>query len=360
MPAEPTPLRPFAPAALTPRQPATGRLVVCGWDAATRDLLRALNDGADLRAAAIGDVHAAQLVRARAATGLPSFQHVREMLRTTEYDAVLLQDAAGAADAAAVAGSRGARLLLTGRRMTAAALGDVGIQAVRHGVSLSVLRPALRSAGVEFVTTLSHDDAQWWPSTVHLALEGPAPAVELLRDGLALLLRLFPEAPTHVTGSMAGGPYLEVDAAGALAAHLRFPNGRLATIVAQSSDAGMAAGSGDPGLLRLDLHAPRGRVLCETEQGTSTVTVREEGMEPRRQRLSDGDLALLEGLRIARGPMADATDERLVHLESATLGALESAFETGQTHTIEDPSVRSMLRVLPGGDRHELPDTLPA
>ncbi len=55
---------------------APARLLVCGWHEESPALLAALKRHAGLRAVAVGDASAAQLVRAREATQLRGYQHL--------------------------------------------------------------------------------------------------------------------------------------------------------------------------------------------------------------------------------------------------------------------------------------------
>ena len=106
------------------------RLAVCGWDEQSAALLRAISLRTDLRVVAIGDDRPAALVRARAATGLPCYQHVREMLRAVDYDAVLIGDTADRETLLEIASERGASILLRGAvadgRTLRAAISSVG------------------------------------------------------------------------------------------------------------------------------------------------------------------------------------------------------------------------------------------
>ena len=62
------------------------QLAVYGWSDATPALLETLREVAGFEAVAVGDERPAALVRARAATGLPGFQHVREMARKAAFE----------------------------------------------------------------------------------------------------------------------------------------------------------------------------------------------------------------------------------------------------------------------------------
>ena len=108
-------------------------LAVFGWRDGLAGLLCRLERRASLRAVAVGDRHAARLVRARSETGLPCYQHLLEMARATEYDAAYIGASALAGEIADQAASRGADLLVNGDDMDGEAMSAAAAAAVRHG-----------------------------------------------------------------------------------------------------------------------------------------------------------------------------------------------------------------------------------
>ncbi|MEX2229441.1 MAG: hypothetical protein WEB13_07355, partial [Dehalococcoidia bacterium] len=209
------------------------RLALCGWTEEAPRLLRALQLRARLEAVAVGDRQAVQLVRARGATGLPCYQHVLEMLRTVDLDAVVITEAAAVEELANIAAARGVDLLLCGDAMTGSALEAAAEAARRHRVALAVIRPRLRSAGLAFLADLVAADASWQPRFASVDVAGPAAAAVHLRTGVALIARLLPALPATAIGSVLDGA---VDDAYAIAAQLR-GEGMLAAISAHTEAA---------------------------------------------------------------------------------------------------------------------------
>ena len=314
------------------------RLAVFGWgDGSVSRLLAGLERHASLRAVAVGDTSAAQLARARGATGLPCYQHLMEMARVTEYDTALISTPELAAEIADRAAARGADLILTGDRMDAAALGAAATAAARHGVALAVLRPALRSAGCAFLTGLIDADGGWRPRFASLELSGHRPAPALLRDAVAAALRLMPDAPTEVSAS-AAGPGEEPEA---LVAHLRFPGGALISLTALTTPAER---------LRLSVIASAGSAKLESQQRETRLTLTVAGGSPQTSRLPQGDHEDEEAARVAVVRQGKATDTLPAHREAATLRGIEDALVSGRTEPVRAPATRAALRVLEGGD----------
>ena len=314
-------------------------LAVCGWDTQTPALVRALADHGGLRAVAVGDQHASQLVRARELTGLPCYQHLREMLRAADYRAVLLQTADDAAVLAAIAADRDAQLLVIANQLDGPALAGVAAAAASRGGNLWLLRPLLRDAGFDFALQLTADDPRWRPYLLTIELEDDRPAVALMRDGVALASRLLPSKPSRVVAAAIGPP----DSPWALSIQLRCEDGRLATLTTRPG----------PRLrVRLGAESDAGRLDSTTVGDRCTITVREGDGPARETKQRNDDLLVREVLRVTRsgavpGP-DDGTDPRLAPHEAAILSAIDSALHTGQTHVVDDAAVRSTLRVLQG------------
>ena len=314
-------------------------LAVCGWDTRTPALVRALADHGGLRAVAVGDQHASQLVRAREHTGLPCYQHLREMLRAADYRTVLLQTADDAEVLTAIAADRDARLLVLADQLDGPTLAGVATAAASGGGILWLLRPLLRDAGLDFALRLAADDPRWRPYLLTIELEDDRPAAELMRDGVALASRLLPSKPSRVVAAAIGPP----DSPWALSIQLRCEDGRLAT---------MTTRSGPRLRLRLSAESDAGRVDSTTVGDLCTIAVREGDSPERETKRRNDDLLVREVRRVTRSGTVsgsdDGTDARLAPHEAAVLSAIDSALRTGQTHVVDDSAVRSTLRVLQG------------
>ncbi|MCC6237059.1 MAG: hypothetical protein IT299_05740 [Dehalococcoidia bacterium] len=309
------------------------RLAVYGWSDATPTLLVALRERAGFEAVAIGDERPAALVRARAATGLPGFQHVREMARKADCDAVLVGDGALAAEVAEAAAARGAALLLAGGSAGADVLERAAVAAERHGVELRVLRPWLRSAAATEVVARLEGRT---PSLLTIEASGPNAPMHRMRDLIALAARLVGSRVTDLSATQAGDPFEGAP----LVAHLRLAEGRVAVLT-----------------VRMALR-PVLRVLASDENGTLEVRAREQLIEieehratgnasqESRQLPAESPQAWLvaEAGRIAE---ADATDLTLARSEAATLRAIEHALGGSFAEAV-DISPRP-FQVLRGG-----------
>ncbi len=319
-------------------------LALFGWAVFAREdgslarLLDRLERRASLRPVAVGDDSASRLVRARTATGLPCYQHLLEMARVTEYDAALINTPTFAAEIAERAAARGADLLVSGDRLDAEALSDVAISAVRHGVKLAVLRPALRDAGYAFLRGLIADDGGWAPRFVGLELSGDRDATALLRDAVSAALRLSQAAPLTVSASAAGsGEEPEV-----LVAQLRFREQALTSLTARPAPAER---------LRLSVKAHAGEVELESGQRGTQLALTVAGEAPENSRLPRSDIEDLEAVRVASIRSGAAADTLPAHHEAATLHAVERALASGRAEPVSAPTPRAALRVLEGGGR---------
>ena len=215
-----------------------------------------------------------ELVRARSATGLPCFQHVLEMLRVADYEAVLIDCDLHAGEIAERAAERGADLIVSGERLDAASLASVARAATRHSVALVVLRPALHDRGYTFVSELIAADPGWQPSFVNLELSGDRPAEALLRDAVAAMTRLLPQTPFELSAAIAG----PADAPEAMAAQIRLPGGALASLTARVAPVTK---------LSLVATSPAGSTELSSEGGAALVTLTAPGRHARA--LSPGD-----------------------------------------------------------------------
>ncbi len=317
------------------------RLAVCGWDDEIADVLHALRLGARLAPVAVGDRQAARLVRARTATGLACYQHLLEMLRAVDVDAVLVTDATQADELAEVAARRGADLLLDGDAMDGSALMSAVGAARRHDVALAVLRPSLQAAAPAFLAALVASDAAWRPRFLAVDVARPASAVAALREAAALAVRLLPDAPAQAMASAidpgAGAGLAE---ATAIAAQVRCADGAVATLTARTAATRV---------LRVVLEAPAGTAEIVSADGGGALTLTDRAGRAERSELEDGDLLAIEAARVADVRRGDSHDMLTAGREAVLLRALEQAARSGYLCPVEDAGVRSTLRVLDGG-----------
>jgi hypothetical protein len=335
---------------------ARARLLVCGWHEESPALLAALERHAGLRAVAVGDASAAQLVRAREATRLPGYQHLHEMARGAEYEALLLERPTLALPLAEIAAERGADLLVRAASVDGDTLAEIAETASRHGVALVTLRPALRLPGFALVATTAGAEPGWRPSLAELSIEGPSTTDELLRDAVGALVRLLPGAPTEVLATAVeplAGVRVPADGPYGAAVQLRYAEGRVASIVAREAAATA---------LRLRVAAPLGTVALDARAGWARLSFTAFGAEGEREddesELSGADPLVAEATHVrnvragarASGPQAEiaAADARRAPLEAATLRALEHALATSEIEQVSEPHPRPTLRLLEG------------
>jgi hypothetical protein len=312
------------------------RLVVCGWEHDESALLQALREQAQLETVAIGDQYPARLVRARTATRLACYQHPRQMARDQAFDALLLAAPEAAEEVTTTAAVRGADLLLLGDRMDADALHAASTAAIRYGTALAVLRPFVRTAGLTFVTDLVEADPRWTPSLLMLDLADERPAPQLLRDALAMVLRMSEATPLEVVATAAG----DTETPAAIAVHLRGSEGVMCTIAVR--------GLVDPAV-RLHADTANGTIDIDTAENESHVTLTSLQGERERTTLRDGDTIAAEARRVARIRHGEPLDARHALREVAVLRAVEESLATGQPVAVGEPSMRSILRLLAGG-----------
>ena len=310
-------------------------LAVLGWDERVERVLPLLEAHAGCRLVGVGDRSGVALVRARAATGAPCFQHTAEMVRRLDYDALLITDPEAGAELANTAAARGADLFAFGDALPRAALEAFATAAVRHGVALALLRPLLQSSGVAHVRALAAGDPSARPALLTLELQDRRRPEALLRDAVALAVRLLGAAPERVTAAATGA------STDGIAAQLRDADGALATVLATT---------GPPAVRLLACDASE-VIELEDRDGAIELTVRTPDGAMTAQRLHDADPLVLEATRVSTVLAGDAEDLRLAHRETAVLGALESALVTGQTHHVAEPGVRATLQLLDGGTR---------
>ena len=311
------------------------RLIACGWDDETAPLLAALRSEARLEPVAVGDPHAGNLVRARSATRLPCYQHLHEMARAIDYEAVLIADSGYAEDLATTAALRGADLLVAASSLDAEALTGTVTAATRHGVALALFRPSLRTAGFAFLTDLIDADPRWLPLALDIELCGEQPVAALLRDASAAALRLS-KSPSQVVASMAG---LDPEAPVSAAAHLRATDGTLVTLRVQH---------GAP-RLRISGQAGAGTFEVASRDGESRVTCIPWTGESEHSVLRDADPLVLEAQRVERIRSGEPLDAHSAHREAALLQAVERALVSGEVTPVAAGEPRSALRVIAGG-----------
>ena len=311
-------------------------LAILGWKERVERVLPLLEAHAGCRLVGVGDRSGVALVRARAATGAPCFQHTAEMVRRLEYDALLITDPEAGAELANTAAAPGADLFAFGDALPGTALGALATAAVRHGVALALLRPLLQSSGVAHVRALAAGDPSARPALLTPELQDRRRPESLLRDAVALAVRLLGAAPERVTATATGA------STDGIAAQLRDADGALATVLATTSP---------PAVRLLACDASEVIELEDRAVAILELTVRTPDGAMTAQRLHDADPLVLEATRVSTVLAGDAEDLRLTHREAAVLGALESALVTGQTHHVAEPDVRATLQLLEGGTR---------
>ena len=312
------------------------RIAICGWDERAAALLHALTRSGRWQAVAIGDHRPAALVRARAATGLPCYQHLHEMLRVADYDAVLLGTEVDRESLAELVAERGADLLLRGDVTSAAALAAAADLAAAGGLRLAVVRPELRRAGLDLLTGLVTGDLEWAPSLVTIDMGEPQGVVAALSDVAAIVARLHATAPTH---AVAAAVHPLGDDPSLIAVQARHGGSALTTATARHT--GQAE-------LRIAIDAPAGSAVLEAGPEGTTLKISREGGAREQSELVDDDLVTLEVARL-NDPGAARSDALHAAHEAAFLQALEASLATGFVAPVHDPGTRGTLRVLEGG-----------
>lgn len=323
------------------------RLAVCGWEDQTPRLLAALQAQGGLTPSAIADPRASRLVRARTALGLPCFQHLHELIRATEYDAVLLDGPADLADLAGHAGARGASLLLSGDAADGTTLAAVAAVATTNGVPLVVLRPELRRAAFESIRETITNEPAWAPLSLDIRLRQPRTPMAALRDAVAFVCEVFQSGITEAIASPAGA---DLQHPTTLSAHLRFDSGKLATISASAASTEH---------LSIMWEAGAGSAVISATGETALLRLEPIGEEPQMLRITDGDTVSREAARSAHVLDGAGSDAFTAPRSAAALLAIERALRTGQVQRVIDAPARPALRVLTGGatDHAALPET---
>jgi hypothetical protein len=276
-------------------------------------------------------------VRARAATGLPCYQHVREMLRAVEYDTLLIGDAADRDALLEIAAERGASVILRGDAADARSL-RAATNAVASGApALNILRPELNHAGIDLLTSLTTGDADWTPHLVQIEVndaDGIAPA---LNSAVALAARLQPEAATQVVVATLRGPTDTVMGANIQIRHAE----RALTIVTVQHRLDE--------WWRISVQAAAGTAELANRNGASTLTIEPANGIAEQSNLVDDDLLEVEAIRLS-DPASQRIDERLAPYEAALLTAIDGSINTGFVTPVRELNVRGNLRVLEGGE----------
>ncbi len=310
-----------------------------GWNDSTPALLEALREHADLEAVAIGDERPAALVRARSATSLPGFQHVREMARKAEFDRILIGEGSLASEVAESAAARGADLLLVGAVTDADTLERAALAAQRYGVRLDVFRPWLLT---DPVTALAARLERRTPALLTMEVSAPRAPLQSLRDLVALSLRLMRTRVLDASATQAGDPFEGAP----LTAHLRLASGHVVVLTARMA-------------LR-----PVLRVLASDEDGMLEIRAREDTLDVEEHR-AGGEVSR-ESMHLRQTPahdwlnseaqrIAEPTNEdlELAPGEAATLRAIEVALEGAFAERV-DVAPRP-FQLLRGGAREASP-----
>ncbi len=318
------------------------RLAIYGWDDDTERLLGALRSTAPFAVAAVGDHSAGALVRARAATGSPCYQHVLEMFRGARYDVALLMAGAGAAQAAEAAAQSGAAVLLSGDHADGTTVIEAAEAAMRARVPFAMLRPRLQQSGTAFLLQLAASDAGWRPRLLDVSLVGPAGAPALMRDATALANRLMLAPPISAVGSAWGDDEdegYEDTLNAAVAAELRYADGSLTSLRARTSRAAE---------MTLFADCPLGELELRSDGDAATLTLSFRDGRRETSTLTDGDTLALEARRMTRALSGDGTDALLAPRDGSVLLALKRSLETGQVAAVEERSTRANLVLVEG------------
>ena len=307
------------------------QLAVCGWDEYTAALVDALAERADLRPVAIGDDRPAALVRARAATGLPCYQHLREMLRAADYDAVLVGTTIDRESLVKLTAMKGATLLLRGDVANADTLDAAAAAAVTSGNELHLVRPELQRSGIDLLMNLVGGEPAWTPTLVAIELTAANGTRAALQCATSLALRL--------QGSTATQAFISE----ALLASVQIRHGDRALTT-------MLVRPGSDEACRVTIEAPAGIAELVARDGNASLDVFPVEGDSTHVELTDEDLILAEASRVANVAGA-STDEVFAPHEAALLHAIEASLATGFVTPVQDPGTRGSLRVLEGGDR---------
>ena len=312
------------------------QLAVCGWDEYTAALVDAFAERAGLRPVAIGDDRPASLVRARTATGLPCYQHLREMLRAADYDAVLIGTTVDRESLVELTAMKGAALLIRGDVANADTLNAAAAATIKTGNELHLVRPELQRSGIELLMNLVGTDPAWTPTLVAIELTAANGTRSALQSAAALALRLQGATATQAFISEAG-----YDGHEALLASVQIRHGKRALTT-------LLVRPGADEACRVTIEAPAGMAELVARDGNAVLDVFPLDGEPEHTVLTDEDLILAEASRI--GGSGTRIDELFAPHEAALLSAIEASLATGFVTPVQDPGTRGSLRVLEGGD----------
>lgn len=311
------------------------RLAVLGWRSGTPALVDALTEHARARTVAVGDTRAFALIRARGALQASCFQHVLEMVRTVDYELLLIGDDTYGAQAAEVAARRGATLLVDASRLSAATLEAAASTAQRYGVPFVLLQPGLPIEALEAVGTQLPPLVAATPQFTGVDIEADQPAVQSLRDAVASLLSLTSGTPLNVAAAGSGEPN-DYDA---INVQVRFEDGALASLTARLAE--------EP-RIRLSLRAGEQRVEADIRKAVGSISFG-QARPSRTSFLPASESAALEAARVRHAAEGSAQDVRAALAQAVLLAAIETALETGAVEHVAQPSSKTALRVLRGG-----------
>ena len=313
------------------------QLAVCGWDEYTAALVDALAERTDLRPVAIGDDRPASLVRARAATGLPCYQHLREMLRAADYDAVLIGTTVDRESLVELTAMKGAALLIRGDVANADTLSAAAAATIKTGNELHLVRPELQRSGIDLLMNLVGGNPAWTPTLVAIELTAANGTRAALQSAAALALRLQGATATQAFISEAGYNGHE-----ALLASVQIRHGdrALTTLLVRP---------GSDEACRVTIETPAGMAELVARDGNAALDIFPLEGDHTHTEFTDEDLMLAESTRIANAT-GTRIDEVFAPHEAALLRAIESSLATGFVAPVQDPGTRGSLRILEGGD----------
>jgi len=311
------------------------RLAVLGWRSGTRALVEALAEQARARTVAVGDTRAFALIRARGAMQASCFQHVLEMVRTVDYELLLIGDDTYGAPAAEVAARRGATILVDSARLSAATLEAAASTAQRHGVPFACLHPGLPIEALEAALGQMPAQSTSTAQFVAVDIEADQPAVQSLRDAVAALLSLTSAVPLSVAAAGAGDP----DDYDAINVQVRLEDGAVASLTARLAD--------EP-RFRLSVRSGEDRVEADVRKVVGSISIG-KGDSSRTSFLAASDGTSLEAGRVRHAAEGSAQDLRRALSQAVLLKAIETAVGTGAVERVAQPSSAAALRVLLGG-----------
>lgn len=313
------------------------KLAVYGWSDSTSALLEALREHASLEAVAVGDERPGALIRARTATGLPGFQHVREMARSAAFDTILIGAGSLAADVAEIAAARAADLLLLGAQAEADALARAAVAAARHGVSLAILRPWLHTPAHALIQSRLSAAP---PDMLLLEAAEPRPPMRVMRDLIALTTRVLGQRALDVSASETGA---SIEGA-PLTAHLRFAGGHVVLLSARMALAPTFRVLASSASYTLEARTREGATTIEESVAGASA----EQVEPPIESVHPLDALRLEVQRVV-SQTDIARDAELALVEAAILAAIESALAGAFAEQVE--LTPRPFQVLRGGRR---------